>query len=81
MNWMIRFGNWMEERRSVPRPEFVRLVERVDKHIEVQEAQASVPDPLAKEILLLKQRLNVLEIYVGFRREKPVAVPGASQIS
>lgn len=70
MNWMIRLGQWMENRRCARQTDMVKLQE-----------QLKAPPSLI-ELNRIKIRLDQLELYVGLKRE-PVAtvVPGAPRIS
>lgn len=93
MNWMVKLGNLWEDRRSVPRAEFLRRfsvfegeiasrIYKLDQTVATLEAKEQIPSGVAKELALLKARQDRLELYVGLKREpKPVPVNGASQIS
>lgn len=97
MNIFVRFGQWLESRRVVRRPELInelrewngrivcacsesagRLIERIVK----LESEKQIPATLAKDLSIIRQRLDKMELYVGLKREQgPVSVPGASRIS
>ena len=75
MNWATRLGIWLESRRTVKLEAFNAIIEDLRKEVRK-------PPVDAKEIALLKVRMDRLELYTGLKRE-PVAVtlPGEARIS
>lgn len=71
MNWLIRLGKWLEQRKSNP------IIRKKDLENSMQ-----IPQTIAKEIALLKIRLDQMELYVGLKREpRPEHIPGIAKIS
>lgn len=107
MNWLMRLGQWLENRRVLRKPDYDRLSQichqafkdqfldvaneflRIDKNQKELEERTvqlkdsnQIPSTIAKELALLKVRLDQTELYVGLKREpKPEHVPGAAKIS
>jgi hypothetical protein len=77
MNWIIRLGQWWENRRPVKKSEFELF--KHNMHELMKEAQKTGP---AVEIARLKMQVNRLELFVGLQREaKPVPTPDAPKIA
>ena len=71
MNWIIRLGMWWESRRKLSYQEFE----------EFKKAQ-QIPTALAKEVALIKARIDRIELLVGLKREPvPTQVKDAPRIS
>ena len=75
MNIFIRFGQWLESRRTVKLEAFNAIVAELRNEVRK-------PPVDAKELAIMKARMDRLELFVGLKRE-PVAVtlPGEARIS
>lgn len=85
MNVFVRFGQWLENRKVVRMPEFSTYqaaVEVLRRKIDVLESEKQIPATLAKDLAIIRARLDRVELTLGFKRD-PVAVkvPGAPSIS
>ena len=75
MNIFIRFGLWWESRKKVSQVEFRKALEEISK-------SQVVPQIINKEFVLLKARLDRLELLTELKREsEPAHVFGAAKIS
>lgn len=85
MNWLIRFGQWWEDRRVLRKPDLKAVVDHVNdivKTVDSLQEKQQIPPALSKEIALLSARLSHLELFVGMKREpQPQHVPGGAKIS
>ena len=78
MNFVVKFGLWLENRKKVPLRLFTAEMEEFRKAI----SEVRKPSAEMKELVLLKARMDRLELYVGLRRDlTPQPVPGAARIS
>ena len=75
MNWATRLGVWLESRRTVKLEAFNAIVAEL-------RSEVRKPPVDAKELAIMKARMDRLELFVGLKRE-PVAVtlPGEARIS
>jgi hypothetical protein len=77
MNIFIRFGQWLEKRRVVRKPEFDLFKHNLEKVlVDINKTSTAV------EVAKLKLQIDRIELYVGLKRE-PIAVtlPGEARIS
>lgn len=96
MNWLIRLGHWWENRRAIRKPDYDELVNRIEElrkthyeHMEnvlnglhALEAQDKVPPQIVRDMAILKQQMDRMELYVGLKREPQAThVQGAPKIS
>jgi hypothetical protein len=99
MNWMIRLGQWWENRRKAYQHDFDIVAKVVGDHSdqilwssakigELEKAvmklqdEMKLPSSTAKELSLIKIRLDKMELYVGLKREPTaVTLPGEARIS
>jgi hypothetical protein len=95
MNWLIRLGQWWEKRKSVRRPELELAYETLNLQANHFNAQVTglkneikeikdtqqIPQTIAKELALIKARLDRLELLTGLKREpQAVSVKDAPRI-
>ena len=89
MNWIIRLGQWFGARKSAKVTDLAILFEtmlaqekRIDAQIAELKNSQTLPQQVAKEFALLNVRLNLIELYIGLKREpKAEHVAGAPKIS
>jgi|HubBroStandDraft_2_1064218.scaffolds.fasta_scaffold18379_7 hypothetical protein len=71
---LIKLAKWLESRRTVKFEAFQRIVAELRSEIQKPPADA-------KELMLMRARLDRLELYVGLKRDPtPQPVPGAARI-
>jgi hypothetical protein len=82
MNWIIRFGQWWEGRRVIRAPEYLSDLSALTHKINELEEKNKLPTEIAKEFMLIRARLDRVELTVGLKREPvPQHVPGTPKIS
>lgn len=93
MNWLIRLGQWWENRKYAKKSEVIVeldsikielavLIRKAHERMDVLEAESQVPSSAVKDLAIAKVRLDQLELYVGLKRDpKPEHIPGAPKIS
>lgn len=82
MNWIIRLGQWWERRRVVRWPESTVVLSDISKRLDVAEAERQIPPQVVRDMAILKQQMDRLELYVGLKREPSAThVAGTAKIS
>lgn len=82
MNWIIRLGQWWERRRTVQWVELSSVLSDLSMRIDVVEAEKQIPPAIAKDMAILKQQMDQIQLFIGLKREpQPTHVAGAPKIS
>lgn len=93
MNWLIKLGQWWENRRAIRKPDLeefkIMLLsmhkgfkERIEEKVDSIKESNQIPQTIVKELALLKIRLDQMELYTGLKRDpKPEHVKGMAKIS
>jgi hypothetical protein len=81
VNIFTRLGLWWDD-RAIKKSEFNRWADGLVQELEVIRAEKQIPPQIVKDMAILKQQMDRMELYVGLKREPQAThVQGAPKIS